>query len=224
MEIDSADRYGLTPLTPTPLVPASLTDMALTPPDGNEPQILQSNAQQQIKIEFEENYGGSKNASSESSSDPDSLTPSTSPCSSEREEESIDSTKNCHYVSKFYAQELIDIAARDPLSDLTVQEKDLIWKVRDYCRQELPHLLPRIIDCVNYSDAAQVWELHTLLSHWPILRVEQALQLLDYAYPDRKVRSFAVDCLRQVWSLTQSLFLYDLTLLFAFVTTFRPIR
>ena len=65
MEIDSADRYGLTPLTPTPLVPASLTGMALTPPDGNEPQILQSNAQQQIKIEFEENSGGSKNASSE---------------------------------------------------------------------------------------------------------------------------------------------------------------
>ena len=70
MESDSADRYGLTPLTPTPLVPASLID--LTPPDGNEPQILQSNAQQQIKIEFQENYGGSKNASEESSSDPDS--------------------------------------------------------------------------------------------------------------------------------------------------------
>ena len=203
MDSDSADRYGLTPLTPTPQVPASLIDLDLTPPDGNEPQILQSNAQQQIKIEFQETYGRSENTSAESGSDPDSLTPSTSPCSSEREEEGIDSTKNCHYVSKFYAQELIDIAARDPLSDLTVQEKDLIWKVRDYCRQELPHLLPRIIDCVNYSDAATVWELHTLLARWPILRVEQALQLLDYAYPDRKVRSFAVDCLRQVWPLTQ---------------------
>ena len=61
----------------------------------------------------------------------------------------------------------------------------------------MPHLLPRIIDCVNYSDADQVSELHCLLKRWPLLRVEGALQLLDYAYPDQKVRRYAVNCLRR---------------------------
>ena len=78
-----------------------------------------------------------------------------------------------------------------------MQEKDLIWKVREHCCVEMPHLLPRIIDCVNYSDADQVSELHCLLKRWPLLRVEGALQLLDYAYPDQKVRRYAVNCLRR---------------------------
>lgn len=43
----------------------------------------------------------------------------------------------------------------------------------------------------------QVLELADLLQRWPILNFEEALQLLDYAYPDENVRKFAVQCLRQ---------------------------
>ena len=37
-----------------------------------------------------------------------------------------------------------------------------------------------------------------LLQEWPKLSVEKALELLDYAYADQAVRSFAVKCLHDV--------------------------
>ena len=98
---------------------------------------------------------------------------------------------------KLYGQELKRIADRDPLYEITVQEKDLIWKLREHCRTKLPNLLPRVVDCVDYSDPKQVKELHSILRRWPILPVERALELLDYAYPDQVVRRFAVSCLRE---------------------------
>jgi len=94
-----------------------------------------------------------------------------------------------------WVQELELIAKRDPLHDLTVQEKDLIWRVREFCLTSLPSLLPRIVDCVDYADPRQVGQLRSLLERWPVLPPEDALQLLDYAYPDEAVRTFAVRCL-----------------------------
>ena len=55
-------------------------------------------------------------------------------------------------VDKFFTEELKQIADRDPLHDLTMQEKDLIWKIREYCLTGLPDLLPRIVDCVDYTN------------------------------------------------------------------------
>lgn len=100
-------------------------------------------------------------------------------------------------ISKLYTPELVKIAGMDPLHDLTVQEKDLIWKVREHCLLHLPNLLPRIIDCVDYANPSQVAELHNLISRWPLLSSDDALLLLDYAYPDEHVRNYAVRCLRK---------------------------
>ena len=113
-------------------------------------------------------------------------------------------------ISKLYGPDLEKIAGHDPLHELTVQEKDLIWKVRDFCLHQFPQLLPRIIDCVHYQDAAQVAELHRLLETWPLLSPENALQLVDYAYPDEYVRRFAVQCLKQASDDTLSCYLLQL--------------
>jgi phosphatidylinositol-4,5-bisphosphate 3-kinase len=43
-----------------------------------------------------------------------------------------------------------------------------------------------------------VAEVTVLLQKWPKLPVEKALELLDYAYADQAVRSFAVRCLKDV--------------------------
>ena len=48
-------------------------------------------------------------------------------------------------ISKDYDQELQSIAKYDSLHEPTVQEKDLIWKAREYCQSSFPQLLPRII-------------------------------------------------------------------------------
>lgn len=113
-------------------------------------------------------------------------------------------------INKLYAQELTAIAQHDPLHELTMQEKELIWKVREQCLDYYPHLLPRIIDCVNYADQHQVADLHKLIEVWPLLPPEKALQLFDYAYPDEHVRKFAVRCWRQASDDTVSCYLLQL--------------
>ena len=107
------------------------------------------------------------------------------------------SSSNEKRILQFYGQELASIANYDPLHQLTIQEKDLIWRLREYCLENLPKLLPKIIDCVDYANRVQVTELHNLLDRWPLLSPEDALQLFDFYYPDEQVRRFAVKCLRK---------------------------
>ena len=37
--------------------------------------------------------------------------------------------------------------------------------------------------------------MHALLQCWPLIPPEQALELLDYKYPENEVREYAVRCL-----------------------------
>lgn len=48
------------------------------------------------------------------------------------------------------------------------------------------------------------------MQQWPKLPVEKALELLDYAYADQNVRSFAVRCLMDVSDEDLSLYLLQL--------------
>lgn len=62
----------------------------------------------------------------------------------------------------------------------------------------MPDILPKILQCIEWEDRKAVSEVVALLQEWPILTVEKALELLDYAYADQEVRSFAVKCLVNV--------------------------
>eukprot|EP00092_Neocalanus_flemingeri_P011672 GFUD01012577.1.p1 GENE.GFUD01012577.1~~GFUD01012577.1.p1 ORF type:complete len:1133 (+),score=268.09 GFUD01012577.1:126-3524(+) len=96
-----------------------------------------------------------------------------------------------------FSDELGRIARRDPLHPITKIEKDLLRGIKHDCRVDHPTILPRIIDCVDYTNNAEVRELHALLTRWPIIPMENALQLLDYAYPDERVHEYAVKCLNE---------------------------
>ena len=95
---------------------------------------------------------------------------------------------------QMYGEQLMRLSKHDPLHEMTIQEKDLVWKGREYCLENTHYkrILPKIIDCVDYADRAQVVELHCLLDRWPLLSPEDALQLFDFYYPDEYVRSYAV--------------------------------
>ena len=43
---------------------------------------------------------------------------------------------------------LRDIEKRDPLSEISEQEKELLWKYRLLCR-DMPNILPRLLDAVR---------------------------------------------------------------------------
>ncbi|XP_073780479.1 phosphatidylinositol 4,5-bisphosphate 3-kinase catalytic subunit beta isoform isoform X2 [Danio rerio] len=98
---------------------------------------------------------------------------------------------------KFYI-ELKEIMERDPLSQLCENEKDLIWTLRYDCRENFPQSLPKLLLSVKWSKHEDMAQLQALLQIWPKLSPRDALELLDFNYPDQYVREFAVSCLKDM--------------------------
>ncbi|XP_026230942.1 phosphatidylinositol 4,5-bisphosphate 3-kinase catalytic subunit beta isoform [Anabas testudineus] len=98
---------------------------------------------------------------------------------------------------KFYI-ELKEIMERDPLSQLCENEKDLIWTLRHDCRENFPQSLPKLLLSVKWSKHEDMAQLQALLQIWPKLCPRDALELLDFNYPDQYVREYAVGCLRDM--------------------------
>uniref|UniRef100_A0A7N8X1L3 phosphatidylinositol-4,5-bisphosphate 3-kinase n=1 Tax=Mastacembelus armatus TaxID=205130 RepID=A0A7N8X1L3_9TELE len=100
-------------------------------------------------------------------------------------------------TSKFHI-ELKEIMERDPLSQLCENEKDLIWTLRYDCRENFPQSLPKLLLSVKWSKHEDMAQLQALLQIWPKLSPRDALELLDFNYPDQYVREYAVCCLRDM--------------------------
>ncbi|XP_035228755.1 phosphatidylinositol 4,5-bisphosphate 3-kinase catalytic subunit delta isoform-like [Stegodyphus dumicola] len=101
-------------------------------------------------------------------------------------------------VSKCYLESLREICEKDTLYQLHEQEKELMWFLRADCRTQLHHSLPKLLRCIKWNDRREIAQMMMLLQDWPLLSPHKALELLDYAYPDPKVRSFAVRCLQVI--------------------------
>uniref|UniRef100_A0A182N1I0 phosphatidylinositol 3-kinase n=1 Tax=Anopheles dirus TaxID=7168 RepID=A0A182N1I0_9DIPT len=86
----------------------------------------------------------------------------------------------------------------DRLNDIHEQDRNAIWAKRRDCMQQMPQGLPCLLYCVEWNNRDEVSEIVSLLQDWPKLLVERALELLDYAYADKYVRRYAVDCLRTI--------------------------
>ncbi|XP_054839114.1 phosphatidylinositol 4,5-bisphosphate 3-kinase catalytic subunit beta isoform isoform X2 [Eublepharis macularius] len=98
---------------------------------------------------------------------------------------------------KFYI-ELKEIMERDPLSQLCENEMDLIWTLRYDCRENFPQSLPKLLLSVKWNKLEDVAQLQALLQIWSKLPPREALELLDFNYPDQYVREYAVECLRHM--------------------------
>lgn len=86
----------------------------------------------------------------------------------------------------------------DKLYEMHDQERNAIWSKRLDCLNDAPEGLPFLLHCVEWNNRDEVSEICSLLKQWPTLPVERSLELLDYAYPDPTVRSFAIRCLREL--------------------------
>lgn len=113
-------------------------------------------------------------------------------------------------ASKSHLEQLRQICERDPLYELHEQEKELMWFLRQSCCHQLPQSLPKLLRCVKWNDKRDVAEITSLLHTWPSIPPPQALELLDYAYADQAVRSYAVDCLKLLRDEELSLYLLQL--------------
>ncbi|XP_026288763.1 phosphatidylinositol 4,5-bisphosphate 3-kinase catalytic subunit delta isoform [Frankliniella occidentalis] len=112
--------------------------------------------------------------------------------------------------SQQYLDTLRSNVETDPTFEMHEQERKRVWELRYDCMKLMPHQLPMLLTCVEWNDQIETAEAITLLQHWPTLPVEKALELLDYAYADQSVRTFAVKCLRDVSDEDLSLYLLQL--------------
>ena len=88
---------------------------------------------------------------------------------------------------------LLDIEKRDPLSasEISEQEKELLWKYRNLC-WDMPDILPRLLDAVKWQARDEVSQLYLLLASWAQVSTQTSLELLDCKYADLRVRAKAV--------------------------------
>uniref|UniRef100_A0A665UA85 phosphatidylinositol-4,5-bisphosphate 3-kinase n=1 Tax=Echeneis naucrates TaxID=173247 RepID=A0A665UA85_ECHNA len=77
-------------------------------------------------------------------------------------------------------------------------EKELLWKLRADVREYYPESLSKLLLITKWNKREDVVQMVSLLRNWPDLPVIQALELLDYSFPDPAVRSFTVRCLRKL--------------------------
>uniref|UniRef100_A0A8C2UTR0 phosphatidylinositol-4,5-bisphosphate 3-kinase n=1 Tax=Chinchilla lanigera TaxID=34839 RepID=A0A8C2UTR0_CHILA len=111
---------------------------------------------------------------------------------------SSDSANVSSRGGKKFLPVLKEILDRDPLSQLCENEMDLIWTLRQDCRENFPQSLPKLLLSIKWNKLEDVAQLQALLQIWPKLPPREALELLDFNYPDQYVREYAVDCLRQM--------------------------
>ncbi|XP_043954073.1 phosphatidylinositol 4,5-bisphosphate 3-kinase catalytic subunit alpha isoform-like isoform X2 [Gambusia affinis] len=99
-------------------------------------------------------------------------------------------------VSATDAEQLRSLCSRDPLYELSEQEKDFLWRHRHYCLN-IPESLPKLLLSVKWNSRDEVSQMYCLLKEWPLMEPESALELLDCNFPDPIVREFALRCLVQ---------------------------
>ncbi|CAB4036806.1 phosphatidylinositol 4,5-bisphosphate 3-kinase catalytic subunit beta isoform [Paramuricea clavata] len=87
------------------------------------------------------------------------------------------------------------LTQREPLAEYTEHEKKKIWFFRFECRDNFPNSLPKVLLSIQWNNHEDVARMHALLQCWPRIAPEQALELLDYKYPEKEVRDYAVQCL-----------------------------
>lgn len=89
---------------------------------------------------------------------------------------------------------LHDIIKRDPLAEISEQEKEMLWRLRKHC-QQMPNILPRLLDAVNWGSRDHITQVYLLLKDWPQVSPHTALELLDCKYADPIIRQKAVEWL-----------------------------
>uniref|UniRef100_A0A8C2TMF9 Phosphatidylinositol 4,5-bisphosphate 3-kinase catalytic subunit delta isoform n=1 Tax=Coturnix japonica TaxID=93934 RepID=A0A8C2TMF9_COTJA len=95
--------------------------------------------------------------------------------------------------------QLKEILERRSHTELYEHEKDLVWKMRYDIRDQYPQALAKLLTITKWNkheDVAQVRMLE--LATWPELPVLNALELLDFSFPDRYVGSFAINSLKKL--------------------------
>lgn len=95
-------------------------------------------------------------------------------------------------------QQLREILERRSHTELYEHEKDLVWKMRHQIRDQFSGALAKLLVVTKWNKHEDVAQMIHLLQSWPELPVLNALELLDFSFPDRYVGSFTVNSLKKL--------------------------
>lgn len=104
---------------------------------------------------------------------------------------------------------LRDIITQPVSSELTSEEKDLLWRFR-YHLSRLPNALPKFLRSVVWSDTVERSQAVALLSRWSTISVDSALELLGPSFTNADVRNFAVARMLKAEDIDVMLYLLQL--------------
>ncbi|KAF2351966.1 Phosphatidylinositol 3-kinase C2 domain [Trinorchestia longiramus] len=110
-----------------------------------------------------------------------------------------------------YLKRIVKSPPCDPDMEIFEQDRKKLWNLRWYCATEMPNILPRLLDCVDWYSRIQVSQVTELLDQWPKMEPRYALELLDYNYAEPVVRDYAVECIAKFSDEDLLLYLLQLT-------------
>ncbi|XP_046311962.1 phosphatidylinositol 4,5-bisphosphate 3-kinase catalytic subunit delta isoform-like isoform X3 [Marmota monax] len=82
--------------------------------------------------------------------------------------------------------------------ELYEHEKDLVWKMRHEVQEHFPEALAHLLLVTKWNKHEDVAQMLYLLCSWPELPVLNALELLDFSFPDCHMGSFAIRSLQKL--------------------------
>jgi hypothetical protein len=103
---------------------------------------------------------------------------------------------NNHMINETDQNKIFEILEKTPFEELNNYDKEVLW-VNRYALTEIPSLIPKLLQCIDYRNIYYLKELEKLLKLATKLRPIQALQLLTGNFLHEGIRKFAVDCLRE---------------------------
>ncbi|CAB93847.1 Phosphatidylinositol 3-kinase vps34 [Schizosaccharomyces pombe] len=106
-------------------------------------------------------------------------------------------------------KELESILSYPPSEELSLEEKDLIWKFRFYLTRN-KKAMTKFLKSVVWTDSSEVNQALSLLDSWTEIDIDDALELLSPSFVHPKVRAYAVSRLET--ASNEELLLYLLQL------------
>uniref|UniRef100_A0A670YQH2 phosphatidylinositol-4,5-bisphosphate 3-kinase n=1 Tax=Pseudonaja textilis TaxID=8673 RepID=A0A670YQH2_PSETE len=103
-----------------------------------------------------------------------------------------------YYPSMRQVRLLKEILERRSCIELYEHEKDLVWKMRYQIRDQYPGALAKLLMVTKWNKHEDVAQMIFLLQSWPELPVLNALELLDFNFPDPHVSRFTVNSLKKL--------------------------
>ncbi|XP_066921593.1 phosphatidylinositol 3-kinase catalytic subunit type 3-like isoform X2 [Clytia hemisphaerica] len=92
--------------------------------------------------------------------------------------------------------QLANIVTYPPTTNLTSEEKDLIWQFRFYLTSQ-KKALTKFLKCVNWNHPSETKQAIELLHKWDPIDPVDALELLTPQFTNKTVRQYAVSRLKQ---------------------------